>query len=111
MIGLCALDGLAFDWVRFDKVFTVTWKMAPEDTPFYQMMGNWRDMMSNVFENHGAISCDETSPDDVWVHYSMIEGSGYRSLEEGEAVEMEFEPALQDSFNFRALRVRRRQTL
>lgn len=27
--------------------------------------------------------------DDVFVHYSNIEGSGYRSLEEGQAVEFE----------------------
>ena len=61
----------------------------------------------NAEKGVGAIECDETAPDDVWVHYSMIEGAGYRSLEEGEAVELEFEPAIQDSFNFRALRVRR----
>jgi len=27
--------------------------------------------------------------DDVFVHYSNVEGSGYRSLEEGQAVEFE----------------------
>ncbi|MGH8990997.1 MAG: cold-shock protein [Acidimicrobiia bacterium] len=63
----------------------------------------------NAEKGVGALSCDQTAPDDVWVHYSHIEGAGYRSLEEGEAVEMEFEPAIQDSFNFRALRVRRPQ--
>jgi CspA family cold shock protein len=61
----------------------------------------------NAEKGVGAISCRETAPDDVWVHYSMIEGSGYRALEEGEAVEMEYLPARQDSFNYRALRVRR----
>ena len=30
--------------------------------------------------------------DDVFVHYSNIEGSGYRSLEEGQAVEFEVAP-------------------
>ena len=64
----------------------------------------------NAEKGVGAISCDETSPDDVWVHYTMIEGSGYRTLDEGEDVEMEYLPARQDSFNYRALRVRRRQT-
>jgi cold shock protein len=64
----------------------------------------------NAEKGVGAISCDETAPDDVWVHYSDIEGSGYRALDEGEEVEMEYLPARQDSFNYRALRVRRRQT-
>lgn len=63
----------------------------------------------NAEKGVGAISCDETAPDDVWVHYSRIEGSGYRALDEGEEVEMEYLPARQDSFNYRALRVRRRQ--
>jgi len=62
LVVLCALDGLAYDWVRFAKTFTVTWKMAPEGTAFYQIMGNWREMMSNVFENRGAIGCDEEAP-------------------------------------------------
>ena len=30
--------------------------------------------------------------DDVFVHYSNIEGSGYRSLEEGQAVEFDVAP-------------------
>jgi CspA family cold shock protein len=30
--------------------------------------------------------------DDVFVHYSNIEGSGYRTLEEGQAVEFEIGP-------------------
>ncbi|MGH9037427.1 MAG: cold-shock protein [Acidimicrobiia bacterium] len=64
----------------------------------------------NAEKGIGAISCPETAPDDVWVHFSMIEGTGYRALAEGEAVEMEFEPARQDSFNYRALRVRRPPT-
>lgn len=57
----------------------------------------------------GAISCRETAPDDVLFHYSTIEGRGYRALSEGEEVEMEYLPARQDSFNYRALRVRRPQ--
>src|SRR5262249_37437518 len=31
-------------------------------TPFYQIVGEWRSMMSNVFENRGAIGCDEEAP-------------------------------------------------
>ncbi len=56
----------------------------------------------------GAISSSELPPGrDAWVHFSMIEGPGYRSLEAGEAVEFDYEAAQQDSFNFRATRVRR----
>ena len=56
----------------------------------------------------GAISSPEL-PDgqDAWVHFSSIEGTGYRSLAAGDVVECDIEPAQQDSFRFRALRVRR----
>ncbi|AHH20669.1 putative cold shock protein [Nocardia nova SH22a] len=56
----------------------------------------------------GAVSCSEL-PDgrDAWVHYSAIEGDGFRELVEGERVEFEYEAAEQDSFRFRATRVRR----
>jgi CspA family cold shock protein len=37
-----------------------------------------------------------------------IEGEGFRELVQGEAVDIEYEPAMQDSFRFRATRVRRR---
>ena len=56
----------------------------------------------------GAISCDEL-PDgqDVWVHFSTIEASGYRELEAGDIVDFDYEAAQQDSFEFRATRARR----
>lgn len=56
----------------------------------------------------GAISCDEL-PDgqDVWVHFSDIEGTGYRVSEAGDVVDFAYEAARQDSFNFRATRARR----
>ena len=62
VIVVCAVDGLAFDWVRFSKTFDQRWTLAPEGTPFYQVVGEWRSMMTNVFENHGAIGCDEEAP-------------------------------------------------
>ena len=57
----------------------------------------------------GAIS----SPDlpegrDAWVHFSVIEMDGYRTLEAGDLVEFDYEAAVQDSFRFRATRVRKR---
>ncbi len=54
----------------------------------------------------GAIAVDGLpGPGDVWVHFSAIEGDGYRQLAAGDVVELEFETARQDSFRFRATRV------
>ena len=41
-------------------------------------------------KGYGFISRDDG--DDVFVHYSNIQGSGYRSLEEGQKVEFEIGP-------------------
>lgn len=68
VIVLCAVDGLAFDCVRFlhglggGPVFELKWTVPAPGAPFYQVVGEWRSMMSNVFENHGAIGCDEEAP-------------------------------------------------
>ena len=56
----------------------------------------------------GAIS----SPDlpegfDAWVHFSAIEMPGFRALEAGDRVEFTYEQVQQDSFRFRATRVRK----
>jgi CspA family cold shock protein len=56
----------------------------------------------------GAIA----SPDlpcgfDASVHFSAIEMNGYHSLNAGDLVEFDYEPAKQDSFRFAAIRVRR----
>jgi CspA family cold shock protein len=39
------------------------------------------------------------------VHFSVIEADGYRALQPGADVEFDYEPAVQDSFRFRATRV------
>jgi cold shock protein len=44
----------------------------------------------NAEKGYGFISRD--GGDDVFVHYSNIQGSGYRSLDEGQAVEFEVGP-------------------
>ena len=44
----------------------------------------------NNEKGYGFISRDDG--DDVFVHYSNISGEGYRSLEEGQAVEFEIGP-------------------
>lgn len=84
-------------------------------SPVVDRDGNDTDVMARgvvkVFKSEkgwGAITCAEL-PDgqDVWVHYSDIEGPAYRSLEAGDIVDFDYEVAWQDSFNFRASRVRR----
>ncbi|MBV9486171.1 MAG: cold shock domain-containing protein [Frankiaceae bacterium] len=55
----------------------------------------------------GAISSSELPAGrDAWVHVSVIEGAGHRELVDGEEVEFDYEAAKQDSFDFRATRVR-----
>ena len=44
----------------------------------------------NAEKGYGFITRDEG--DDVFVHYSSIQGSGYRSLEEGQKVEFDVAP-------------------
>ena len=44
----------------------------------------------NSEKGYGFIS--RTDGDDVFVHYSNIDGSGYRNLEEGQSVEFEVGP-------------------
>lgn len=44
----------------------------------------------NAEKGFGFIS--RTDGEDVFVHFSNIDGSGYRSLEEGQAVEFEIGP-------------------
>lgn len=57
----------------------------------------------NTEKGYGFISRE--GGDDVFVHYSNIEGSGYRSLEEGQAVEFDVAPGRkgEEAQNVRAL--------
>jgi len=43
-------------------------------------------------KGYGFISPDEDDDEEIFVHYTDIEGSGFRSLEEGERVS--YEPAM-----------------
>ena len=53
----------------------------------------------------GGIESREV-PGDVWVHFSVIDGTGYRSLEAGERVEFRYRAAQQDRWRFVATWVR-----
>lgn len=70
--------------------------MARGTAKFYQAERGW-----------GAISSPELPTDhDAFVHFSSIEGNGYRMLTAGDVVDFDYESARQDSFRFRATRVR-----
>ncbi len=62
----------------------------------------WRDA-----QGHGVIAADEIAPWDIWCHFSSIEGSGFKSLESGERVQVEYHRGDQGSFKYVADRVRR----
>jgi cold shock protein len=56
----------------------------------------------------GAITSPELPEGfDAWVHFTVIEMGGYRALETGDRVEFTYEAVEQDSFRFRATRVRK----
>ncbi len=57
----------------------------------------------NNEKGYGFIS--RTDGDDVFVHFSNIDGSGFRSLEEGQSVEFEVGPGRKgdEALNVRAI--------
>ncbi|OHV27146.1 DNA-binding protein [Parafrankia soli] len=62
----------------------------------------------NAERGWGAISSPDLPPGfDAWVGFSMIEMDGYRFLEAGDRVEFDYEQVRQDSFRYRATRVRK----
>ncbi|MBR7834439.1 cold shock domain-containing protein [Actinospica durhamensis] len=71
--------------------------MAHGTVKFYKAEKGW-----------GAIASPDLPPGfDAWVHFSVIDMVGYRALEPGDQVEFDYEQAQQDSFRFRATRVRK----
>jgi len=71
----------------------------------------WRAIMNtgtvkwfNAEKGYGFISNDEGG-DDVFVHFSAIQGTGYRSLNEGQKVTYEVEPDPKNSSKLRAVNV------
>ena len=45
----------------------------------------------NAKKGYGFISPDSGTEKDIFVHFSAIQGDGYKSLEEGQEVEFEIE--------------------
>ena len=55
-------------------------------------------------EGWGVIDSPET-PGGCWAHFSNVMVLGYKSLTGGQLVNLDWEPADQDGYRFRALRV------
>lgn len=51
----------------------------------------------------GVIDSEQT-PSGCWAHFSVVAIDGYKTLEPGQAVVLEWEPGQQDGFSYRALR-------
>jgi CspA family cold shock protein len=66
-------------------------------------MGTAKVKWFNDQKGYGFLAC-ESSNADVFVHHSVIEGEGFKTLEDGETVEYEAENSPK---GLKALRVRR----
>jgi CspA family cold shock protein len=77
---------------------------------FVAILSPWRAALEALQAPEGLRGAKSSPalPDelDAWLHFSVIEGNGFRALEAGDSVEFEYEAATQNSFRFRATRVR-----
>ena len=55
-------------------------------------------------EGWGVVDSPEV-PGGCWVSFAHVKVAGYRSLRPGQSVALEWEPARQDGFAYRAIRV------
>ena len=60
----------------------------------------------NADKGFGFISNDDGS-EDVFVHFSSIQGEGFKTLDDGQKVEYEVEPDPKNSSKLRAVNVNR----
>ena len=67
-------------------------------------MNNGTVKWFNAEKGYGFISNDNGG-DDVFVHFSAIQGTGYRTLSEGQKVSYEVEPDPKNSSKLRAVNV------
>ena len=68
------------------------------------MMNHGTVKWFNADKGYGFISNDNGG-EDVFVHFSAIQGNGYRSLNEGQKVTYDTEPDPKDSRKMRAVNV------
>ena len=52
----------------------------------------------------GVLDSPDT-PGGCWAHFSHIDGTGFRALTVGTNVQLDWEPAQQDGYSFRATRI------
>lgn len=57
----------------------------------------------------GVLDSPDT-PGGCWVHFSNIDGTGFRALTVGATVDLDWEQATQDGYRFRATRVKQLET-
>lgn len=62
--------------------------------------------MSGTLTKGGASSTPPKLPAGAWTHFSHIDMSGYKTLAAGQVVELSWEHAGQDGYDFRAVDVR-----
>jgi len=77
----------------------------PDDGALHVSHGRvkwWRET-----KGYGVISVPEIAPWDIWCSFSAIEAEGFRSLTEGESVEVEYYRFNRESFKYVARVVRR----
>ena len=51
-------------------------------------------------KGYGVVLTPDTAPKGIWVHFSVIDRVGFKELVQGEAVDIEYEAAVQDTFRF-----------
>ena len=73
--------------LRHDPVVTTTGRVR-----------SWQDN-----EGWGVIDCSET-PGGCWAHFSVVAVAGYKALAPGQDVALDWEPAQQDGYSYRAVR-------
>lgn len=59
----------------------------------------------NESDGWGVIDSPAT-PGGCWAHFSNLDMQGFRKLQPGQGVDVEFEPVEQDGYSYRAVHVR-----
>jgi cold shock protein len=58
----------------------------------------------NNDEGWGVLDSPDT-PGGCWAHFSSVDMPGYRALDQGQVVRLDWETARQDGYNYRAVQI------